>query len=177
MSDVIYTISIDGQVAYVGKSNNFERREEEHETRVQGKIRMMRESYPDATISMQCVHRNAQDGAQLNALEGFYIRKFDTLARTGAGEGENKFRWNKKMSDRSAHGTRISDADVERFLHIHVCDGPSIEPCVGNAEWPPQRIQTMIKEVEIARALEEMMLSENFMEEESVAREATILQL
>ena len=70
--------------------------------------------------------------------------------------GTNKYRWNQRGENCKANGEKTSGADRTRFGHLHVCDGPSTQLCDGNTTFTQQNIDTMVEEVEAARAVEAM---------------------
>jgi hypothetical protein len=164
-TDCIYTITIDGIVAYVGQTNDFQKRKTKHKKRLF--VEMMAKN-PGSVVEMQIVPHKHPDvltpnkGPQLDAMEKYYMEKvYDTLAIKGddkVGEGVNKYRWNKNRAP-----STISDAHDARTTHLLRCDGPSSEPCDGNERpWTPKSIKrrqesiaTMIESVEPTRDDEE----------------------
>ena len=168
MTDCIYVITIDGKEAYVGQTNDFETRERRHRS----KMIQMQERNPGAAVEMHRVHGDARDekgrpernemvsqhGAQLDAIEGYYMEFYGTLADKciPVGEGMNRYRWNQRDESCTANGETTSNADRARIKHLHVCDGPSNQPCDGNMIFTQQNVDAMIEEVESARAVEAM---------------------
>ena len=152
-TDCIYTITIDGKVAYVGQTNDFKERKKKHKRLFDE----MKAKNPGSEVDMQIVHPGINKGPQLDAMEEHYMEPvFGTLAIKGddeVGEGVNKYRWNKNR----APSTK-SDAYAARIIHLHICDRPSSEPCDGNKRWMPESIATkatMIESVEATRDDEE----------------------
>jgi hypothetical protein len=100
-TDCIYTITIDGIEAYVGQTNDFEKRKTKHKRLMDE----MKAKNPGSVVEMQIVphkHPNVltpNKGPQLDAMEKYYMEEvFCTLAIKGddkVGEGVNKYRWNK----------------------------------------------------------------------------------
>jgi hypothetical protein len=142
-TDCIYTITIDGNVAYVGQTNDFEERKKKHKKEL---FVEMKAKNPGSEPDMQIVHTGIKKGPQLDAMEKYYMELFGTLVIKGddkVGEGVNKYRWNKFR----APSTK-SDAFDARIIHLHICDGSSSEPCDGNERWT-----SLIESVEATRSL------------------------
>ena len=153
-TDCIYTISIDGNVAYVGISNSAGRRTKEQDDLME----IMRLRNPGATVSMQPLHTGIKHGPQLYTMENYYMEMFDTLMEHGdsRGVGVNKFRYNERAAPRKINGKATSPQDAESYIRVHTCDGPSHLLCDGNALWTQESINTMIQETEAAQQIYEL---------------------